>query len=284
MRQRSFIALAVLIAVLVLGAVAVYAYDSSQKDKIANGVTAGGVDLSGLKPKAAQAKLDRRLAAPLRKTVVVKFNHHNYKLTPRQAQVRVNTADMVHQAELLRQILLADPQGLALSTRTPMLAAAAKDTRTRIRLLDSAGRLQADSHWQGPPEGSERPYFLMGDGKRPTDLWYWRNDSDRLDKAVLVQTTGSKSFQPGDNPGGLRAQGVFDNGQYRVVLQRTLRTKNAGQEIQFAVGQFLPFSITTWDGSNGERGGGKPDAERSGEARTRHHRGDRSRRTSTGCV
>jgi DMSO reductase family type II enzyme heme b subunit len=104
-------------------------------------------------------------------------------------------------------------------------------------------------------EGSERPYFLMGDSKRPADLWYWRNDSP--DKAVLVQTTGAKSFQPGDNPGGLRAQGVVDNGQYRVVLQRTLRTKNAGQEIQFEVGKFLPFSVTTWDGSNGERGGGK---------------------------
>jgi DMSO reductase family type II enzyme heme b subunit len=106
-----------------------------------------------------------------------------------------------------------------------------------------------------PLAGSERPYFLMGDGKRPTDLWYWRNNSP--DKIVLVQTTGSKSFQPGDAPGGLRAQGVVDNGQYRVVLQRTLRTKNAGQEVQFAVGQFLPFSVTTWDGSNGERGGGK---------------------------
>ena len=104
-------------------------------------------------------------------------------------------------------------------------------------------------------EGSERPYFLMGDSKRPAALWYWRNDSP--DKAVLVQTTGSKSFQPGDNPGGLRAQGVVDNGQYRVVLQRTLRTKNAGHEIQFEVGKFLPFSATTWDGSNGEQGGGK---------------------------
>jgi lipoprotein-anchoring transpeptidase ErfK/SrfK len=98
MRQRSFIVIAVLIAVLVLGAVGVYAYDSSHKDTIANGVTAGGVDISGMKPKAAQAKLDRELAAPLRKTVVVKFSHHRYKLTPEQAQVRVNTADMVHQA------------------------------------------------------------------------------------------------------------------------------------------------------------------------------------------
>ena len=98
MRHRSFIVIAVVLAVFVIGAVAVYAYDSSQKDKIAKGVSAGGVDIAGLKPKAAQAKLDRELAAPLRRTVVVKFNHHNYKLTPGQAQVRVNTADMVHQA------------------------------------------------------------------------------------------------------------------------------------------------------------------------------------------
>ena len=98
MRHRSFIVIAVVLAVFVIGAVAVYAYDASNKDKIANGVTAGGVDLAGLKPKAAQAKLDRELAAPLRRTVVVKWNHRKYKLTPEKAQVRVNTADMVHQA------------------------------------------------------------------------------------------------------------------------------------------------------------------------------------------
>ncbi|MEA2431820.1 MAG: L,D-transpeptidase ErfK/SrfK, partial [Thermoleophilaceae bacterium] len=98
MRQRSFIVLAVVLAVFVIGAVAVYAYDNSRKDIIAKGVTAGGVDLSGMKPKEAQATLDRQLAAPLRKTVVVKFSGHRYKLTPDQAQVRVNTADMVHQA------------------------------------------------------------------------------------------------------------------------------------------------------------------------------------------
>jgi lipoprotein-anchoring transpeptidase ErfK/SrfK len=98
MRQRSFIVLAVVLAVFVIGAVAVYAYDNSRKDVIAKGVTAGGVDLSGMKPKDAQAKLDRELARPLQKTVYVKFAHHRYKLTPAKAQVRVNTADMVHQA------------------------------------------------------------------------------------------------------------------------------------------------------------------------------------------
>lgn len=61
--------------------------------------------------------------------------------------------DMVHQAQLLRQALLADPAGLRLETRGPMLAAAARFTRTRIRLLDAKAHLVADSHDHGPPEG-----------------------------------------------------------------------------------------------------------------------------------
>jgi lipoprotein-anchoring transpeptidase ErfK/SrfK len=98
MRHRSFIVIAVLLAVLVLGAVGVYAYDSSHKDTIANGVTAGGIDISGMKPKAAQAKLDRELAAPLQKTVYVKYAQRRYKLTAEKARVHVDTAGMVHEA------------------------------------------------------------------------------------------------------------------------------------------------------------------------------------------
>jgi hypothetical protein len=74
---------------------------------------------------------------------------------------------------------------------------------------------------------------------------------------VLVQTTGYKSFQPGDNAGGIQSQGLFDDGQYRVVMKRALQTKSADKEIQFAVGKFLIISMTAWDGSNGEHGGGK---------------------------
>jgi lipoprotein-anchoring transpeptidase ErfK/SrfK len=112
MRQRSFIVIAVVLAVLVLGAVAVYAYDSSRKDTIAGGVTAGGVDISGMKPKAAQEKLDRELAAPLQKTVYVKFAHKRYKLTPEKAQVHVDTHGMVQEA------LAASRKGNILSRTT----------------------------------------------------------------------------------------------------------------------------------------------------------------------
>ncbi len=105
-----------------------------------------------------------------------------------------------------------------------------------------------------PLAGMERPYFLMGDASNPTDLWYWRHDTN---KTVKVQTTGYKTFELGDHPGGIAGQGVVDNGQYRVVMQRALQTEEAEAEIQFAEGTFIPFSMTVWDGSNGEHGGGK---------------------------
>ena len=66
--------------------------------------------------------------------------------------------DMQHQAQLLRTLLEQnlDQQG---KPRTELVAASlhslAKRTRTRIRLLDRDGRLIADSHKQGAPEGPE---------------------------------------------------------------------------------------------------------------------------------
>ena len=63
--------------------------------------------------------------------------------------------DMIHQAQLLRQVLLDDELGLRLDDRNSMLRRAAGETRTRIRLLDERGAVVADSHRQGPPEGAE---------------------------------------------------------------------------------------------------------------------------------
>jgi len=75
--------------------------------------------------------------------------------------------DMIHQAQLLRAALLADPGGLSLAGRGPMLAAAARDTRTRIRLLDATGQVVADSHAGGPPEGAEPPTPELLGGHQP---------------------------------------------------------------------------------------------------------------------
>jgi two-component system, OmpR family, sensor histidine kinase ChvG len=65
--------------------------------------------------------------------------------------------DMIHQAQLLREVLLSDPRGLRLDERGPMLARAARHTVTRIRLVDPGGRVVADSHpGQGPTDIDSR--------------------------------------------------------------------------------------------------------------------------------
>src|SRR3954470_16926859 len=110
MRQRSFIVVAIAVAVLVLGAVGVYAYDKTRDDLIAKGVTAAGIDLGGLHPAAARAKLQRELrAAPramhrgglegrLVKRVTVRYAGHRYTLSARRARVHVDVYAMVDDA------------------------------------------------------------------------------------------------------------------------------------------------------------------------------------------
>ena len=111
MRQRSFIIVAIAVAVLVLGAVGVYAYDKTRDDLIAKGVTAGGIDLSGLHPAAARSKLQRELAEPLAQAVTVRYAGRAYKLSAQRARVRVDVNAMVDQA-------LADSRKGNLFTRT----------------------------------------------------------------------------------------------------------------------------------------------------------------------
>lgn len=75
-------------------------------------------------------------------------------------------ADMIHQGELVRAVVLAAPDQ-PLAGFEPMLGAAATDTRTRIRLLDAHGAVRADSHRAGPPEGAERPVPHLLHGEAP---------------------------------------------------------------------------------------------------------------------
>jgi lipoprotein-anchoring transpeptidase ErfK/SrfK len=98
MRQRSFIVVAIAVALLVVGAVGVYAYDKTRADLIANGVTAGGVDLSGLPRDQARQKLANELATPLDRPLVVHYAGRDYKLSARRAGVKVDVDAMADDA------------------------------------------------------------------------------------------------------------------------------------------------------------------------------------------
>jgi len=71
-------------------------------------------------------------------------------------QLRALEEDMVHQAQVLRQLILTDPALLQDTSKDRLeniLKSIARETRSRLRVLDETGRLLADSHVDGPPEG-----------------------------------------------------------------------------------------------------------------------------------
>jgi lipoprotein-anchoring transpeptidase ErfK/SrfK len=84
-----------LVAVLVAGA---YAYDSSQKDKIADGVTVAGVDVGGLTADQAARKVRRQLLSPLRHSLRVGFDGESWILPGEKLKVHANIDAAVEQA------------------------------------------------------------------------------------------------------------------------------------------------------------------------------------------
>jgi len=101
------------------------------------------------------------------------------------------------------------------------------------------------------PEGTERPYFLMGAPSGPVYQWRWTSAPRRV---VAGRATGLEHFDTLAAAGGLAAQAVWDHGQWRVVITRALATPDSSHQLQFARGRAIPVAFFAWDGSNGEHG------------------------------
>jgi lipoprotein-anchoring transpeptidase ErfK/SrfK len=86
---------AVLLVVVVAGA---YAYDSSQKDKIAEGVVVGGVDVGGMDEEEAVAAVRRKLLSPLRHALEVSFDGETWKLPGKKLKIRADIGSAVEEA------------------------------------------------------------------------------------------------------------------------------------------------------------------------------------------
>ncbi len=98
MRGRRVIVVAAILAIVLVGAIGAYAYDHSQRDKIAAGVRVGGIDLGGAKPAQARSRLENRLLASLRRPVVVVYHGHRFALSARAAGVAVDVDGLVDEA------------------------------------------------------------------------------------------------------------------------------------------------------------------------------------------
>jgi lipoprotein-anchoring transpeptidase ErfK/SrfK len=98
MGRKLQITLVLFVFLLLGGAVAAYAYDSSRSDEIAEGVTIGGVDVGGMTAGEARNAVDDALVDPLRDHVIVRFEGVKYQLSPEKLGIRSDVDGMVDHA------------------------------------------------------------------------------------------------------------------------------------------------------------------------------------------
>jgi lipoprotein-anchoring transpeptidase ErfK/SrfK len=98
MGRKTQIAIVTGVVLLVLAAIGAYAYDNSQKNTIADGVTIGGVDVGGMDAAEAKRAVRRQLLAPLRHSIRVGYAGQSWKLSGKALRVHANLESAVDQA------------------------------------------------------------------------------------------------------------------------------------------------------------------------------------------
>jgi lipoprotein-anchoring transpeptidase ErfK/SrfK len=98
MGRRAQVLLVSVVALLCALAVAAYAIDRANSDKIANGIRVGGVDVGGMSADQATTRLHSKLVEPLDKPVTVTYAGTKYVLNPDKLQVRADIDGMVDAA------------------------------------------------------------------------------------------------------------------------------------------------------------------------------------------
>jgi lipoprotein-anchoring transpeptidase ErfK/SrfK len=98
MPRRLIAVIALTVTVLLVGAGSLYAFDRQVRTKIADGVTVNGIDVGGLTPERARAKLAGSLLEPLSRPVSVRYKGRRFTLTREQASVAVDIEGSVDRA------------------------------------------------------------------------------------------------------------------------------------------------------------------------------------------
>ncbi len=97
-----------------------------------------------------------------------------------------------------------------------------------------------------PPAGVERPYFLLGDKKKPVDFWF-------VDLASGTPTVflGRGYDDITESEQEISVTSGYDNGEWQVILTRKRTVEGA---TAFEEGSFVPIAFSVWDGFNHEHG------------------------------
>lgn len=97
-RTRTLKVASIGLALLAALALAMYVYDHSRRDMIADGVRVDGVPVGGLSESAALAKVQHDLSTRLSQPVVIRSGSHTWTLSPHAAALAIDAHGMVAQA------------------------------------------------------------------------------------------------------------------------------------------------------------------------------------------
>ncbi len=104
---------------------------------------------------------------------------------------------------------------------------------------------------------SEKPWFRHGDPTHAVNFWYWSApsvDPQAPEQIRLLDAAGpDKPPAPREGPTGLSGTGLWQDGQWRVVISRPLVTEDA-RDLQFESGRYIPIAFANWDGWAGQQG------------------------------
>jgi lipoprotein-anchoring transpeptidase ErfK/SrfK len=96
--RKTQIAIVAVVALLLALIGVGYAYDSSEKDKIADGVTVGGVDVGGMNEAEAKRAVRRELLGPLRHSLRVGYDGESWTLDDKSLKVHADMNAAVEEA------------------------------------------------------------------------------------------------------------------------------------------------------------------------------------------
>jgi lipoprotein-anchoring transpeptidase ErfK/SrfK len=97
--KKVLLALLVLLVVLVgAGVAAAWRYDAGREDRLAEGISIGGVNLGGMRATDARSALSARVEAPLAEPIAVRYRNGQFVFQPETAEVQTNIEALVDQA------------------------------------------------------------------------------------------------------------------------------------------------------------------------------------------
>lgn len=97
------------------------------------------------------------------------------------------------------------------------------------------------------PDDTERPYFLMGDGRSPVYVWHWDSEAG----VTARRARGLGEFEMLD-AGGLSGEATYVDGEWRLMFRRSVSAAVDGDGLTFTEGVPIPLGFFAWDGSSAE--------------------------------